>query len=147
MAMEIGPKEITGGAIYSKLERRRSPDYLQSFLVDVCGELGEKVPELKFRTGGTTSYASADIRLISCHRTRTVLLHELSHILHRRWGNRTDGKRHQGHGQEFVGIFAYMLIRFGGIDKREIIGHATKAKVKLLLPERYWDWNESRRAA
>lgn len=147
MAREIGPKEIADGNIYSKLERRRSHDYLQTFLVDVCGELGEKIPKLKFRTGGTTSYAGADIRLISDHCTRTVLLHELSHILHRRWGNRSNGKRHQAHGQEFVGIFAYMFIRFGGIDKREIIGHATEAKIKLLLPEQYWDWNESRKAA
>jgi hypothetical protein len=154
MATEIGPKEIGDGPViklmtreYNTLERKRSKTELHAMLRHVCTTLGEKEPPLKFRTGGSCSYAGTDIRLLPVHCTYTVLLHELSHILHKRWGKETDGKRHQAHGQEFVGIFAYMFIRFGGIDKRAIIGHAVKAKIKLLLPKQYWDWNESREAA
>lgn len=147
MAREIGPKEIADGNIYNKLERRRSKDELHAMLQHVCTTLDEKIPTLKFRTGGSCSYAGIDIRLLPCHRTYTVLLHELAHILHRRWGRKTDGKSHQAHGREFVGIYAYLFVRFGGIDKSEIIRHAIGNKVKILLPKQYWDWNESRKAA
>jgi hypothetical protein len=143
-ANELGPKEIhERGHEISTLERKREHLYIQMFLSEVCLELGEEKPELTFRSGGSTSSAGyAGIKLLPCHCTRTVLLHELAHILHRYWGTKTNGKKHQAHGKEFMGIFAYLLIRFGGIDKTAIIRHARDRKVNLLLPEQYWDWKE-----
>jgi hypothetical protein len=150
MAAKIGPEEFVEtnrypsgdsvGVMHNKLELKRSHRLLQNVLDHVCLNLGEKTPELKFRTGGSHSFGGYSIQLLPCHCNYLVLLHELAHVLHRRWGTRTDGKRHQSHGQEFVGIYAYLLIRFGEIDKDAILQHAAQSKIKLLLPEQYWTW-------
>jgi hypothetical protein len=150
MARDIGPEEFvetrrypsgdSSGVMRNKLERRRSHDLLQSVLEHICNNLGEKVPELKFRSGGSHSFGGTKIRLLPCHCDYLVLMHELAHVLHRRWGRKTDGKRHQSHGQEFVGIYAYLLIRFGEVEKGALLRHAVNAKIKLLLPEQYHEW-------
>jgi hypothetical protein len=142
MAFDIGDQELLDGAHRNTtvLERKHDHAHLQTFLSEICSELGEKTPELKFRTGGRSSKGGYRIRLLPCHCNHLVLIHELAHVLHRRWGTKTNDVRHQSHGKEFVGIYAYLLIRFGGIDKDAIIGHARFSTVNLLLPERYWEW-------
>lgn len=147
MAREIGPKEIADGNIYAKLERKRSHKHLRNFLTNVCKQMNQKVPKLKFRTGGTTSYAGGSfggIRLLPCHCTELVLIHELTHILHRRVGNRSGGKRHQSHGPEFVGLYMYTLILYAGVDEEKILAHAKENKIKYLLPP---DWPPMEKAA
>lgn len=142
MVEQIGPREITSeGREVSTCERKREHMYLHMYLNEVCNQLGEEKPDLKFRSGGRSSYGGIEIRLLPNHCTITVLLHELAHVLHRRWGRETpNGVIHQAHGKEFVGIYAYLLIRFVGIDKHELLGHAVKSKIKILLPEQYWEW-------
>ena len=149
MAYEIGGKERLEGSNHdtTMLERLCAHEYLQMFLKSICYELGEEAPELKFRTGGRSSKGGYRIRLLPCHCNQLVLIHELAHVLHRRWGTKTNDQQHQSHGKEFVGIYAYLLIRFGGIDKDEIIGHARFSTVNLLLPERYWNWAKIKRKA
>jgi hypothetical protein len=144
MAREIGPTEPNvEGKDIDMLHRKRDHIYLRMFLNAVCNELGEDKVDLKFRSGGRSSFGGlCGIQLLPCHCHHLVLLHELAHVLHVRWGKKTNGKKHQSHGKEFTGVFAYLLIRFGGIDKTGIIRHAREFKVNLLLPEQYWDWKE-----
>jgi hypothetical protein len=148
MAFELGAKEIINERReVIALERRRDNMHLHMFLNEVCQGLREKKPVLKFRSAGRHSFGGITIQLLPCHCTRLILLHELAHVLHRRWGTTTNGKKHQSHGKEFVGIYAYLLIRFGGIDKTAIIRHAAKHKIQLLLPEQYWNWCEKEKKA
>jgi len=144
MADALGEVELDErGREVSALERKRDHMYVHMFLNDVCRELGESVPELKFRTGGRHSFGGTKIQLLPCHCNHLILLHELAHVLHRRWGRKSaKGVRHQSHGQEFVGIYAYLLIRFANIDKFEIIRHALRFRVQMRIPEQYWVWVE-----
>lgn len=147
MAEDIGPTEPNEDfregqpervRILNVLERRRSENYLRLALDHICINLGVDTPDLKFRSGGSTSTGSRwRIRLLPCHRTMLVLLHELAHVLHYRWDK---GKGEQGHGKEFMGIYAYLLIRFGGVNKDNLVRHAIRAGVKLELPDQYWTW-------
>lgn len=142
MARKLGPVETDGQIEYDVLHHKRDHMYLRMFLNEICNELGERKVNLKFRSGGVHSFGGTEIQLLPSHCNQLVLIHELAHVLHRRWGNKTNGQRHQGHGKEFVGIYAYLLIRFSGIDKTAIIRHARDHKVNLLLPEQYWEWKE-----
>ncbi len=145
-AMTLSPEEdvvITrwnGGKarkIYASLERHREKKYLREFLTTVCSDLGEEVPELKFRTGGRCSKGGSKIRLLKCDCTQRMLLHELSHVLHRRW---CDWLSQQSHGKEFVGIYMYLLVRFGGVDYLKLLDTANKRKVKFLPPTEQGEW-------
>ena len=119
------------------LERKRSDTFLRDALEHICFNMNEHPVELKFRTGGRSSFGGRNIRLLPCHRNLLVLLHELAHVLTRRWYG---GKRIQSHGPEFVGVYAYLLIRFGEVKRDAIVRHAAKANVKMSLPDRYWTW-------
>ncbi len=143
MARKIGPTTPDGGI--DVLHHIHPHMHIRMFLNSVCDALGEKNVELKFRSGGSCSTGGqyTGIQLLPCHCNHLVLLHELSHVLHGRWGNKTDGNKHQAHGQEFVGIFMYFLIRFGGVDKSEIIRHANEHKIDFLLPTKFWEWEDS----
>jgi hypothetical protein len=123
--------------IYASLERHREKKYLREFLKNVCAELGEKVPELKFRSGGRSSYGGIKIRLLPCDCTQRILLHELAHVLHRRW---YDWRNQQGHGKEFVGVYMYLLVRFGGVDYLRLLDTANKRRVKFLPPTEQGEW-------
>ena len=148
MAMTISPEEDdivvlpTGGTarkIFASLERRRDKKYIQEFLATICAELSEEMPELKFRTGGRRSYGSSRrIRLIRSNLTQRMLLHELAHGLHDRW---TDWRNLQSHGKEFVGIYMYLLVRFGGVDYLRLLDTANKRKVKFNIPTEFSEWN------
>ena len=141
MAFEIGPTTTDG---IDTLHNIHPHIHLRMFLNSVSQLLGEKSVELKFRSGGSSSYGGqySGIQLLPCHCNHLVLLHELAHVLHGRWGNKTGGNKHQSHGQEFVGVFMYLLIRFGGVDKSEIIRHANEHKIKFLLPTQHWEWED-----
>jgi hypothetical protein len=143
MAREIGPTTPDDGI--DVLHHIHPHMHIHTFLNSVCDVLGEKKVELKFRSGGSSSFGGqyTGIQLLPCHCNHLVLLHELSHVLHGRWGNKTDGNKHQSHGREFVGIFMYFLIRFGGVDKSEIIRHANEHKIDFLLPTKFWEWEDS----
>lgn len=146
-AMTLSPEEeefVTrpnGGKtrkIYASLERLRDKKYIQEFLATVCAELGEEMPNLKFRTGGRRSYGSSKrIRLIKSNLTQRMLLHELAHGLTDRW---TGGQDVQSHGKEFVGIYMYLLVRFGGVDYIKLMKTANKRKVKFLPPTEQGEW-------
>jgi len=154
MARDLG-KEVpntTGSFVKTTdLNIRREKKYLHALLSEMCERLNVDIPELKFRASGSCSWGSASqIRLLPSHCTRLVLIHEFAHTLHsyKHWGNKTaDGKRHQVHGPEFVGIYMYLLIRFSGVDKKALIGHANEHNIKFLLPEQYWEWEDARNAA
>jgi hypothetical protein len=149
MAFELGGQERLEGyrRDTSILERKHAHIPLRMYLNSVLQLLGEKSVELKFRSGGRHSFGGYQIQLLPSHCNHLILLHELAHVLHRRWGTKTNKQRHQSHGKEFVGIYAYLLIRFCGIDKTKIIRHARTYKVNLLLPEQYWEWKEAERKA
>jgi len=118
--------------------------YLRMFLTEVRQELNEKAVELRFRSGGRSSFGGiSGIQLLPCHCHHLVLLHELAHVLHKRWMNTIGSEKHQSHGREFVGVFMYLLIRFGGVDKSEITRHANRYKIDFLLPTQYWEWEDS----
>ena len=123
--------------------RWRSKRYIREFLARVCAELGEREPELRFRTGGRASTAGYDgIRLLPTHMCELVLLHELAHILHDRWNHKTEAAE-QAHGQEFVGILCYLVIRFGGADDtkvRKSLATGPKGPVKCKFPPKYHEW-------
>jgi len=144
MAREIGPTELNSERKVDLLHQKHDRRYIRKFLKTVCNELGAEDIDLKFRSGGNCSSAGyCGIRLLPCHLNHLVLLHEAAHIQHRHWGNKTDGNKHQAHGREFVGIFMYFLIRFGGVDKSEIIRHANEHKIDFLLPTKFWEWEDS----
>ena len=115
----------------------------------MCDELDTEEVELKFRSAGSCSTGSAwRIRLLPSHQSKLVLIHEFSHTMHswKYWGDKDEktGKKHQAHGPEFVGVYMYLLIRFGGIDKDAITRHANEHNIKFRLPEQYWEWEKSR---
>lgn len=123
--------------IYASLERTRDKKYLRKFLKTVCAELGEEAPELKFRKGGQRSFGgNKRIRLTNFNLTQRMLLHELAHGLTYRW---TKGDV-QSHGKEFVGIYMYLLVRFGGVDYINLMRSANKRKVKFLPPTEQGVW-------
>ncbi len=134
-------KRPNGGVarkIYASLERKRDKKYLREFLATICAELGEVAPELKFRTGGRCSKGSSErIRLLPCDFTQRMLLHELAHTLQNRWH---DWRTIQAHGKEFVGIYMYLLVRFGGVDYINLMRTANKRKVKFLPPTKQGEW-------
>ena len=138
-AREHGPRE--DGAEIDNLHKLHNHDTLRSMLEHVCLNLGEETPELKFRTGGRSSYGGFTIRLLPCHCNLLVLLHELAHVLHRRWHLARHDQ--QAHGPEYMGIFAYLLIRFGEADHDILLTHAADSKVKVDLPQKYWDWRRA----
>jgi hypothetical protein len=123
--------------------RTRSEKYLNLALDHICINMYEDRPDLKFRTGGSMSTGGLrdGIKLLPCHMSLHILIHELAHVLTRTWFGR---RGIQGHGQEYAGVFAYLMIRFCDIDKSALISHAAKAKIKLVLPEKYWQWEERR---
>lgn len=145
MALRIGPTKLDGHRnIIDLLHQKHDHLYLRMFLNAVCNELDEKKVDLTFRSGGRSSTGGLrGIRLLPCHCIHLVMLHELAHVVHGRWGNKTDGNKHQAHGREFVGIFMYLLIRFGGVDKSDIIKHANDHKIDFLLPDKFWEWENS----
>jgi hypothetical protein len=124
--------------IYASLEHHREKKYLREFLATVCAELGEELPELKFRTGGRCSYGGRKIRLLPRDCTPRMLLHELAHVLHWRW---CDWRNQQAHGKEFVGIYMYLLVRFGGVNYISLMETANKRKVKFLPPTEQGEWS------
>lgn len=134
-------KRPNGGVarkIYASLERRREKKYIKEFLSTVCVELGVPAPELKFRTGGRCSKGSSErIRLLPCDLTQRMLLHELSHTLQNRWN---DWRTIQSHGREFVGIYMYLLVRFGGVNYLGLLDTANKRKVKFSMPTEHGEW-------
>lgn len=141
MAREIGPKTEMDR---DKLHANCSESFLRNMLEHVCHNLNEKAPMLKFRTGGACSYGGIDIRLAPSHKNRLILLHELAHVLHRRWGHCDNkGKMHAGHGKEFVGIYCYLLIRFGEVDQDKLIQHLVSHKIKYQMPRQFADWMNS----
>jgi hypothetical protein len=146
MAADLTP--TTNGV--NALTVKRDEATLQSQLEFICDVLGERTPKLKLRSGGGCSFAGEyhGIQLLPAHQNYLVLMHELAHILHIRWGSKDSyGNAHQSHGQEYVGVYAYLLIQFGGVEQHALITHAAKARVKLLLPTCYWDWANERKAA
>lgn len=148
MVKALGPTEIVDGREFSKCEMLRDELYIRMLFNTVCSEMKIKAPKLKFRSGGSSSWQTrSEICLLPSHRTITVLLHELAHTLHGKWGDRTNNVKHQAHGQEFVGVFAYLLIRYAGIDRSALIRHANDSKIKIRLHEKYWDWKEAERKA
>ena len=145
MAREVGPTQDGIDMLHQKHPHVR----IQMMLNSVLQLLGEKDVTLRFRSGGSSSYGGqySGIQLLPCHCNHLVLLHELAHVLHGRWGNKTNGDKHQAHGREFVGIFMYFLIRFGGVDKSEIIRHANEHNIDFLLPTQHWEWEDSQEKA
>lgn len=151
MAHDIGQKEEVlsktyGGTGYistdvyverDSLSLRRSREFLQKTLNEICSGLDEEVPTLKFRSGGQRSYGGFNIRLAPSHNNTLILVHELAHVIHRRWG---DWTTESAHGAEYVGIYAYMLVRFCGVDYNQLILHARDAGVKISMPKQFWNW-------
>lgn len=148
MAFDIGPKIDADAGVWpntvvsrDKLHQRCTPQFLRNMLEHICINLGEKVPALKFRKSGSHSFGGTDIRLLPVHCNRLILLHELAHVLHRRWGNTDDnGKLHAGHGKEFVGIYVYLLTRFGEVDLNRLTGHLREYGIKYELPIQFSEW-------
>ncbi|KPL07299.1 hypothetical protein AMJ86_04750 [bacterium SM23_57] len=144
MGRDLGKRVEGKKALFTiptELNIKRDHGYLQNFLNKICQDIGMKKPELKFRSAGSCSWGGLfEIRLLPSHCTQLVLTHEIAHAVHIHFGNKTDGKKHQVHGKEFVGYYMYLLIRFCGIDKDAIVRHANDHKIKFLLPEQYWEW-------
>lgn len=137
------PNGDTTVAEHAIASRKRSEKYLNLALDHICINMYVDRPPLKFRTGGSMSTGGLrdGIKLLPCHKNLHILIHELAHVLTRTWFGR---RGIQGHGQEYAGVFAYLMIRFCDIDKAALISHAAKAKVKLVLPEQYWEWEQER---
>lgn len=157
MARDIGPKiNVDLGIPATKLnsiqrdqlEQRCTNRFLLDFLAKICQDLDQEAPNLRFRKSGRCSYGGYDIRLLPEHCNRLILMHEFSHVLHRRWSKNHD--KEQSHGKEFVGIYAYLLIRFGGVDQDKLVEHMLEHNIKFEFPKQFGEWilaNNTRKAA
>ena len=149
MAMRIGPEEFDRDSfdIYSGLLRKRSREELNELLTTLSRAFGIRKPRLVLRRSGTTSRAQLtknQIRLIPKHCNRLVVIHEFAHILQRRWFG---FGRVQSHGREFVGVYGYLLIRFGGVNEREFLDSCKEKGIHCDLPSQYFEWRDARQAA
>lgn len=155
MAREVGPQvdnprwrpgHPRHGEKVPELEVWRDEKWITDFVAKVCRELNEEPVKVSFRSGGRCSFGGRwRIRLLPSHRNVLVILHELAHSFHGRWNARSH--QEQSHGKEFVGIYIYLLARFGGCDAQAVTMHAHRSKVKVVMPDRYWTWDALRKEA
>jgi hypothetical protein len=124
---------------------------LREFSKSICSELGldfKECPTIRSRSGCSSGYYLVDniIKLIPEHHERLTLIHELSHFLVRYWVSRD--KVVAAHGQEFVGIYCYLMIRFLNKDYYDLMDSLREARIAVTMPTQYYLWlNEYKKAA
>lgn len=94
-------------------------------------------PTLSFRSGGRFSYGGIfGIRLLPCHHNKHVILHELAHTL----VSHDVNKLVAHHGEEFMGMLVYLLVKYCNMDYSSLKKSVREANLKCEMPECYWRW-------
>jgi len=73
--------------------------------------------------------ATREILLASGLRRKSVVLHELAHVLTPNARNEAGG----WHGPVFVGVFIHLLRQYGGADETKMLAEAARCRVQVKI--------------
>jgi hypothetical protein len=117
--------------VFPRIDSVLKPVHLLQKLVDyMWAEIGRENPprvfiETRYKTKSTGN--RYDIRLMDSMRDEHTVVHELGHSLNLC----EDRGVYDSHGPNFVADYAYLLCRFYGFDKFEILYTLKKERVKI----------------
>lgn len=105
----------------------------QAFVLDICQlNTWHIIEQIKIADGRRCRYGGGGIRngvayiqLPKYHRTKTIICHEMAHVLI--WSMFNADIRPAGHGPEFMQVYCDLLIQFNNCDMPTLINLANEA--------------------
>lgn len=107
---------------------------MTDFVKKVTAENGIVLRKLKYRSGGSCSFARSrdELQFLPCHMNKIIACHEIAHlIVNDKWIKKVYEKRVAGHGPEFVREYVNLLVKYCGFNEAQLVNSLKLHKVKI----------------